>query len=225
MSRISIARLWLRFSEFVNGNSHAHLLRGAIASVFPEEILLHQHKPDGVIYRYPLVQYRWRDGNGIIIGFHEGANLLSKLPLLARRLQLGGSIVDVTDVEARFSFENVQLADQLLRYRFMTPWLPFDQTNFEKYRTMTQNQKAEERDRIAVGNLLTALRGLRVEFPGRLYASIQVHRAATCRYKDQRLLGFTGMLLTNALLPNDIAIGRAVSHGYGWLKRIGNESG
>lgn len=215
-----MSRFRLRFSDNVYGYALAHVLRGALASAFPDEPLLHQHTKNGVIYRYPLIQYRWWDGNGIVIGFHEGACLLPKLPLLERQFQLGSSSVKIINIETSFALEEIKLADRLLRYRFMTPWLPFDQKNFEKYRTMSQNQRAEERDRIVVGNLLTALRGLRIEFPGRLYATVQVYRAVTCRYKDQRLLGFTGRLLTNASLPDDIAVGRAVSHGYGWLKRV-----
>lgn len=224
MNPIPTSRLCLRFSESVSGYAQAHLLRGAMATMFPEEPLLHQHGQEGVIYRYPLVQYRWMDGKGVIIGFHEGARLLPKLSLLERRFQLGRGTVEVTNIETEFALENVQLADRLLRYRFVTPWLPFGQENFEKYKTMSQNQRVEERDRIIVGNLLTALRGLHVEFPGRLYASVQVHQTVTCHYKKQRLLGFWGTLLTNATLPNDIGVGRAVSHGYGWLRRINTNS-
>lgn len=215
-----MSRLRLRFSDTVKGPAPAHLLRGALASAFPDEPLLHQHRKHGVIYRYPLVHYRWWNGQGILIGFHEGACLLPQLPLLERQFELGTSTVRIIDIEHQFTVEEVKIADRLLRYRFLTPWLPFDQHNFQKYRAMPQNLRAEERDRIVVGNLLTTLRGLGIEVASRLYATVQVHRAVTCRYKDQRLLGFTGDLLTNALLPNDIAVGRAVSHGYGWLKRL-----
>jgi len=220
MSKIPISRLCLRFSASVSAHAPTYLLRGALASAFPEEPLLHQHKRDGVIYRYPLIQYRWWDGNGIVIGFHEGACLLPKLPLLEHQFQLGNSIVRIIDIETQFAQEDVKPASRLLRYRFMSPWLPLDQENFEKYKIMSQNQRADERDRIIVGNLLTALRGLNIEFPDRLYATVQVYRTVTCFYKGQRLLGFMGRLLTNVLLPDDLAVGRAVSHGYGWLKRV-----
>lgn len=220
MSEIPIACLQLRFSGFPNGSSRPHLLRGALASLFPDEPLLHQHGQSGLIYRYPLVHYRWREGNGIVVGFHEGAHLLARLPLLGQPLQLGSVTTSISDVEMRFATQEVGVAERLLRYHFASPWLSFSQDNYEIYRSMSRTQQADERDRIAVGNLLTALRGLKVEFPGRLYATVQIHRAVPCKYKDQMFVGFLGTLLTNADIPNDIAIGRAVSHGYGWLRRM-----
>lgn len=220
MSAIPIACLRLRFAGSVNGSPRPHLLRGAMASLFPNEPLLHQHGQNGLIYRYPLVHYRWRNGDGFLAGFLEGAHLLARLPLLGRPLHLGSVATNISDVEIRCASKEIGIAERLERYYFVTPWLPFNQENNETYKNMNQNQQAYERDRIAVGNLLTALRGLKIEFPGHLYAAVHAHRTVPCAYKDQTFVGFLGMLLTNADLPDDIAVGRAVSHGYGWLKRV-----
>lgn len=221
MSKIPIARLRLRFVESIDVPSQAHLLRGALANLFPDEPLLHQHGRDGFLYRYPLVHYRWLNGNGILTGFHEGAHLLVRLPLLDHSLQLGNVTTRIVDMEIRLSVEEVKLTERLLRYYFVTPWLPLSQENYEVYKKMNSIEQAQERDRIAVGNLLTALRSLKIELPGRLYAAVQVRRGIPCRYKDQTFVGFLGTLLANVDIPDDMAIGRAVSHGYGWLKRVG----
>lgn len=220
MSEIPMACLQLRFAGSANGLSRPHLLRGALASLFPDEPLLHQHGQKGLIYRYPLVHYRSRHGDGFLVGFHEGARLLARLPLIDSPLQLGTIKTNISDVEIHFWTQRVGVAERLIRFYFASPWVPFNQENYEIYRGMNQNQQADERDRIAVGNLLTALRGLDVEFPERLYATVQIHRAVPCRYKEQTFVGFLGTLLTNADIPDDIAIGRAVSHGYGWLRRV-----
>lgn len=225
MSGIPVACLRLRFAGGATGSSQPHLLRGALANLFPDEPLLHQHAKDGLIYRYPLVQYRWRNGDGVLVGFHEGARLLARLPLLDQPLRLGPVTTNISEVEIRFETQEVGVAERLVRYYFASPWLPFNQENYEIYRSMNLNQQANERDRIAVGNLLTALRGLKIEFPGRLYAAVQVNRGIPCKYKDQTFVGFFGTLITNADFPDDMAIGRAVSHGYGWLKRVNGLSG
>ena len=82
---------------------------------------------------------------------------------------------------------------------------------------MNPAQQVAERDRLAVAGLLIALRGFGVDFPGRLYAAFELHGARTCHYKGVDLLGFRGRLLANVDLPDGFALGRAVSHGYGWL--------
>jgi hypothetical protein len=88
---------------------------------------------------------------------------------------------------------------------------------------MKAEERAAERDRLAVAELLMALRGVGVEFPGRLFAAVEVRSACPCRYKDLTLLGFRGTLLANVDLPDGFGIGRATSHGYGWLSRAPHE--
>jgi len=223
VSEIPTACLSLSFDQNDAVVTRPHLLRGALANLFPDEPLLHQHGNGGLIYRYPLVHYRGQKNKGVLVGFYEGAHLLARLPLLDQTMQIGNVSTKVVDIELEFSMRSVGVARKLTRYYLVTPWIPFNQTNYESYKQMTRVEQTYERDRIAVGNLLTTLRGLKIEFPEQLYAAFQVRRSVGCRYKDKTFLGFLGTLITNVDLPDDIAIGRAVSHGYGWLKRIRNK--
>lgn len=218
VKKIPMTRVTLTFSEDLGPGIHAHSLRGAIAALFPEEDLLHQHLAGKLLYRYPYIQYRWQGANGFIVGFFEGAHLLAKLPLLARTLVIDGISTQITNAEMRFSLEGIEILSQPLRYTFVSPWLPFNQENFERFAQMEKQEGVRECERIAVGNLLTAFRGLKIELRERLTVTFQPHRQLTCKYKDKSFLGFYGTLLTNVDLPNDLAIGKAVSHGFGWLK-------
>ncbi|MEN8221182.1 MAG: CRISPR-associated endonuclease Cas6 [Pseudomonadota bacterium] len=74
-----------------------------------------------------------------------------------------------------------------------------------------------ERDRLLVAQLLTAMRGLNVNFGMQLYAAFTHIETIQCRYKNQTMLGIKGDFVSNALLPSGLAIGHAVSHGYGWM--------
>lgn len=219
MMIIPTARVQISFTEELQGPPLPHLLRGAIAKLFVSEPLLHQHQNDGFIYRYPLVQYRWANGKGIMIGFHDGGRLLANLSLLNQELELGGKKTTVSGMEINFSMEEISFSRRLVRYHFVSPWLPFNQENFEAYTKMNKAKQAYERDRLAIANLLMALRGLKVTADGQIYAAFQIRRIVPCKYKEHTFMGFLGTLLTNVALPDDVAIGKAVSHGYGWLKR------
>ena len=77
---------------------------------------------------------------------------------------------------------------------------------------------------MAVAGLLMGLRGLGVNVGIRLYACFEMRCSQRCQYKELSLAGFRGTLLANLDLPDGMAIGRAVSHGYGWLARELNAS-
>ena len=111
------------------------------------------------------------------------------------------------------------MTDHLIRYRFMAPWLPLNQELYQRYRELSQAGQIRERDRLAVAGLLISLRGFGVEIAGRLFAAFEIRSSRACPYKGVQLIGFRGRLLTNLDLPDGFALGRAVSHGYGWIER------
>ena len=110
------------------------------------------------------------------------------------------------------------VSERLLRYRFMTPVLLFKSENYRRYQVMDEAGQRAERDRLLVSNLLTAMRGLDVTFPERLYATFTQIKTQTCHYKNQDLLGVIGEFICNAIIPDGLALGHAVSHGFGWIK-------
>ena len=119
-----------------------------------------------------------------------------------------------------FGRHPVEVLPRLQRYRFRSPWLALNQQNLETYTRMRADQRPAELDRIAVGNILSALKGLGVRLQAQVYAAVFIRRRLTCAYKDQRLAGFLGTLATNVCLPPGLALGKAVSHGYGWLEPL-----
>lgn len=193
----------------------AHL-RGALAAVFHQNDLFHQHnRQGGFLYRYPRIQYGWKDNCGLLSGWNEAAGLLREVHWLDLHLEAAGKPVSIVDATIFISEAEFGLSHKLERYTFATPLLPFSQTTYPRYRQMNHAAKSSERDRLLVAQLLTALRGLRVEFPERLYAAFHDVSMVRCHYKDQNLLGIRGNFVSNAFLPTGFAIGHAVSHGFG----------
>jgi hypothetical protein len=196
-------------------------LRGALGDSFWDNPLFHQHDGERVVYRYPLVQYRWDEGGPLIVGLGAAARCLAETEWPGMRLRLGGQVLTVSDAVCAFHRHEVHPTPVLRRYRLRTPWLPFSQENYRRYQSLRAEEQAAERDRLAVAGLLMALRGVGVDFPTRLYAAFELEETQPCCYKGVNLLGFQGRLLANVELPDDLAIGRATSHGYGWLHREG----
>ncbi len=219
VEEIPVIRVELTWETPPPKSIHARELRGALATQFPDNPLFHQHQDDKFIYRYPLIQYRWRAGKGIIVGFHQGAMELFTLPWFGLELRLGKTAVRVRDADFSCKMERFTFNQNLQRYRFCSPWLLLNQRNYEKYRDLSPQKQMLERNRLLIGNLLAAAKGLGVFLKERVQAQFEPQRKLWCHYKQQQFLGFWGVLTTNLTLPEDLAIGAKVSHGYGWLMR------
>jgi hypothetical protein len=193
-------------------------LRGALAHAFRGNSLFHQHDAAGrQIYRYPRIQYRWHRGLGLVTGWLDAAEILRNLPWLDLELTLGEEQVRVTDAIITVRNAEFGISPRLLHYHLTSPALLFNQENYPRFQRLGAADKQREQDRLLIAQLLTALRGVDIEFPDRLYAGLINPHSRKCRYKQQDLLGLTGRFVCNALLPPGFAIGHAVSHGYGWI--------
>ncbi|RNE93019.1 CRISPR-associated endonuclease Cas6 [Marichromatium sp. AB32] len=221
LAEIPQARIGLRWDRELSGEAEPRIrqLRGALGNAFREDALFHQHDPatGRPLFRYPRVQYRWHAGQGLVVGWAEAAQRLLDLPWLDLRLRLGDEPVQVTDATVRAGTGTFGVATRLLRYRFDTPVLLFNQENYRRYRQLDAPAQRRECERLLTASLLVTLRGLGVTFPERLYVTFIAHRRRTCHYKGERLLGLVGEFATNAVLPDGMACGHAVSHGYGCL--------
>ena len=221
MRTVDIVTIRFSWVEEDSGPPAPHLLRGALGEHFRNDPLFHQHDESRVLYRYPLVQYRWHGGQAVVLGLGAGAQALAHFNWPGVELRVGNRLLHVRDAVCEFHRHSITLTDHLVRYRFMAPWLPFNQDLYQRYRGLDLAAQARERDRLAVAGLLLALRGFGVEITGRLFAAFEMRSCRPCPYKGVQLLGFRGRLLTNLDLPDGFALGRAVSHGYGWIEREG----
>ncbi|MBI4854572.1 MAG: hypothetical protein HY819_22465 [Acidobacteria bacterium] len=212
-----IAIIRFKWSHPLDGSPRAHQLRGAVAKSFPDEPIFHQHEGGKFVYRYPIIQYRWERNAGIIMGINEGAEKIVRIPWLDLHLELAENKVVISDAEIYYRKGQFAISNRLERYSLLSPWVPFNQENYKTYQNLSLSEQVLERDRLLVAQILMTLRGLKIDFPERLYAAFELTHSVIAPYKDQALTGFLGHFSTNAVLPDHFAIGRAVSHGYGWF--------
>jgi hypothetical protein len=221
LNAVPYTEIELRWDRKISGTAvpRVRQLRGCLAQYFADDPLFHQRDEQGqLIYRYPQIQYRWRQGHGVIAAWQEAARRLPQLPWLDLDLQLGEDKVQISDIILSTQKGQFGISPRLLPYRFISPVLLFNQKNYHHYKSLEKNGlQREERDRLLVAQLLVAMRGLQVHFEGQLYAAFTKVHSSSCRYKQQELLGITGAFMCNAVLPPGFAIGHGVSHGFGWI--------
>ena len=213
----------IRFPEIQLQTRDAHKLRGYFGNLFEEHSpLLHNHYEDGKVrYRYPLVQYKVIHGIPTLVAVEEGAQLLIKLFLKINQLQLNGHRYPVHSKNIENRKFSVGYTDSLIEYEFQTLWMALNQENYRRYRDSTEENKASILNRLIVGNVLSFFKNMELylEDHQRLMAKTKVISRST-KFKDQKMMAFSGSFLINAELPDYVGLGKAVSRGFGTIIRI-----
>ena len=136
-------------------------------------------------------------------------------------LRIGDQERRVVQVDWSVTAAQRALSRRLVRYELGAPWIALNQENHARYRAMSDGARRAELDRILVGNLLSMSKGFGWFYAGgeTIYAAFEPACEVRCEVKDTPLIGFEGSFVTNLDLPDDLAIGRSVSHGFGWFRR------
>ncbi|MCD5397474.1 hypothetical protein LR003_00890 [candidate division NPL-UPA2 bacterium] len=192
-------------------------LRGAVANLYPEKRLLHQHREDGKTdYYYPLVQYKIINGECLIAGFKEGAELLANLDFATKTLLLGKWQYVILAKELECYHISIEITGTLQRYQFLTPWLALNEKNYEKYQGLENwAEKKEFLGKILIGNIISMSKGLGYTVPEPIKANIGHLREHKTSLKGTPMLGFLGTFSVNFAIPDCWGIGKSVSRGFG----------
>lgn len=213
----------IKFPEIKLETRDAHKLRGYFGNLFKEHSpLLHNHYEDGQLrYKYPMIQYKVLDNKPTLIGIEKGAELLPQLFLKINELNIGGLSYSIHTKNIEACHENVGFSQELISYQFKTLWMALNQKNHKEYLELkTQKEKNQLLNRMIVGNILGFFSnlGLQLEASERLMAKADVFEKST-QFKQNTMVAFTGKFIVNALLPNDIGLGKSVSRGFGTISK------
>ena len=212
----------IKFPDISLHPHYAHKLRGYFGNLFKEKSpLLHNHYETGKLrYSYPLVQYKIIDSVPMLLGINEGAELLIELFLKIKELQLEDEKYPIYSKNITNKITEIGVSNDLIQYKFKTMWMGLNQNNFSKYiRLLPGKEKEEFLNKILVGNILSFYKGLNFRIDKQLYANVKVEER-TSAFKNRKMTVFAGGFLTNAILPDYIGLGKAVSRGFGAVKKI-----
>lgn len=199
----------------------APALRGFFGRKFEEEVLMHNHEPDGIpIYQYPRVQFKVLASTALLLGINEGSELLQRLWLEIDETRLGDEQLAVLESQFETRTEHLEVTAEPIKYRFATPWLALNQKNFHEY-TGTHNQRTrkDELSRILVGNCLGLAKSLGIRFTDHIAADCSRLTSIKTSLKGQAMIGFVGKFTVNLTLADCIGLGKSVSRGFGTVER------
>lgn len=214
-----VVRIW--FDRSLAATVQGKDLRGAVAGMFPEEPLFHQHDGEKLVYSYPKIQYKSLGGVAYLVGLGEGGAALGRVNFLGRTFRFGGETYSAESVQASFHRRRFGLAPDVRRYLFLSPWMALNERNFERYQ-MTgdpDGQRALLR-RVLTGNLLSMSKGLGYTVPERISVDFERIWEKPVRLKGNPMLAFRGSFAANFRIPNFWGIGKSTSRGFGTIERV-----
>ena len=203
------------------GSSLLSAFRGAIAPLFPEENIYHNHEGKSLMYRYPLIQYKLIEGRISIVGINEGASSVENHFHCGQSLTL--RLYD-KDMELRVSNKMTyyyipESFEKSENYYFLRGWLPLNQENYIKYLNAESiSEKISLLDNILSANILSLFSGFGYYSENRSVARIvEIVSSDTVKYKDNEMLSFNVRFKCNAALPEFCGLGKGASRGFGTI--------
>ncbi len=195
--------------------------RGAVASIFTDDSAFHGHQADRTLLRYPLVHYRWVDNAPAVFAIGPAAQRAMIHPWPGTSVRIGEHDAHITQVDWSALAITRAFSRKLIRYEFRAPWIALNQENHARFKDLDRVARRNDLDRILVGNLLTMSQAFGWFFSPdeTIFAAFEPTREVPTTIKGVSLIGFEGTFVTNLELPSGLALGRSVSHGFGWLER------
>lgn len=198
-------------------------VRGFLGNKYKDYPILHNHYAnDKFLYSYPFVQYKIINGDIVIVGIDEGAELIKKIASELTILTLDKDYKITEKLIHEKEFDIKPTSDEK-HYKFITPWLGLNQNNYQKYiNTKNWKDKKDILNRILVGNLLSMSKGLGIIVNKRLYAKTHF-KETIVEYKGVKMNAFTGEFKVHYDIPDYLGLGKGVSQGFGCVKQIFDE--
>ncbi len=196
------------------------LLRGAIikATNFSND-LFHNHNEEGVIYRYPLIQYKKISGKAALVCLEFGTEAVYDFFSQTNwSLTIGERKEELRVERIKASHFRTGIFDERFFYR-MTSWLPLNQENYQRYhQSVHLAERMEILEKVLTGNILTFLEGIGLKSDKVVDAAIsRVDRAKVLRYRGQLMQSYDITFSSNVTIPVYTSLGKGTSVGFGMV--------
>ena len=192
----------------------APYLRGYFGNSFRDNYLFHNHLSETSFkYDFPFIQYRVIDGEMSILGIEKGGDMLEEIVNLIKEIKIGKKIIEVEPI-LTVREEELEVTQEIHSYRFKTKWFALNDRNFKIYKKGEFDLNKQLRN-----NLLELFKmcGIWAESRIEVNGEFEEHNI---NKKENRFIVFSGKFQTNVKMPNEIAIGKRKSIGFGVIEKL-----
>ena len=173
-------------------------------------------------YLYPRVQVKVLNEQIYIIGVGNGSDCVLQLIDKINTLDFGNITFEVSDKNIIDIADQFQQADQLIRYRFVTPWVALNQNTGRKYRALNNSERVSFLNKLLGQNIVFIAKELGIDLIDKIFTKVNLSSLFPKPMDENNWGAFSGEFSTNFNLPNYIGLGNGITRGYGAIYGLFN---
>ena len=176
-------------------------------------------------YLYPRVQVKILNEQIYIIGVGDGSDCVLQLIDNISTLDFGNITFEVNDKNIIDMTDQFQQTDQLIRYRFVTPWVALNQTTGRKYRALNNSERVNFLNKLLGRNIIFVAKELSIDLEDKVFTKVNLSSLFPKPVDENNWGAFFGEFSTNFNLPNFIGLGNGITRGFGAIYSLFNPQG
>lgn len=173
-------------------------------------------------FLYPRVQVKILNEQIYVVGIKEGAGSVKKLASELKILNFGNITFEVIDVDVETTEDQFKHIDQLLRYKFVSPWVALGNTTQNRYKFLKNKDRIAFLNKLLGQNIVFLGREIDIALNEKVYTKIRLTSLLPKPVDEDNWGAFTGEFQTNFILPDFIGIGNGITRGYGAIHGLYN---
>ena len=193
-------------------------LRGFLADKYKENMIFHNHLAGGYDYSYPKLQYKLIKNTLSVMGIEEDTiGIIKSIFEEVEYLNINDNLVFDIEKELEIIDDEIKYSDnKMYRYKFVTPYLPLNEKNFDLY---LKGQYSLEK--AITNNILEVLKGLGIWLEKEQKILVESDlEIQTRKLKDINMIAFVGEFSANIKFLDYFSLGKRKSIGYGSFVKI-----
>ena len=173
-------------------------------------------------FLYPRVQVKILNEQIYVVGIKEGAEPIRMMTKELTTLNFGNITFEIADVDIEETENRFQHVDQLLRYRFVSPWVALGNTTQNRYKFLKNNDRTAFLNKLLGQNIVFLGREMEIDLNDKVYTKIKLTSLLPKPVDEDNWGAFSGEFQTNFVLPDYIGIGNGITRGYGAIHSLYN---
>lgn len=166
---------------------------------------------------YPRIHFTILEDKPVIVGMKEAMETTDTFVHNLNTLQAEEQQWSVESVETVHDQHLFDKTDALFTYRFLTPWMGLNRQNLVRYKYLYKTERMAFMNKMLSQNIVFLMKEFDEHPRFKISCRIRIKGLHLTIHPEIGMGYFTGEFQSNVYLPNYLAMGCAISRGFGTI--------